>query len=120
MIHFVALRFHVKTVVLVARRDERNLLHDAQIETVVNERFDFFRVVRHQTHFMQTQVFQDLDADAVVAQVDAVPEREVRFACVHSAVLQFVRLNFFRQTDAAPLLREVNQDADAPLVLNLF
>ena len=67
MPHLVAFRFKIETIVLVARRLKGNLFRDFQVETVVDERVDFFRVVRHKTDFVQTEILKNLNADAIVA-----------------------------------------------------
>ena len=63
----------------------------------------------------QAEVLEDLQADAVVAQVGAVAEGEVGLDGVEPLVLEGVGPDLLDQADAAPLLGQVDQGAD-PLV----
>lgn len=54
---------------------------------------------------------QDLRSDAIVAQVVRIAEPEVGFHGIQTLFLKFVGLEFCRQSDAAALLPQVEQDA---------
>lgn len=47
MPHFIAFRFEIGAIVFVTRRSERNLFGNSQIESAVDERVDFLRIVSH-------------------------------------------------------------------------
>ena len=97
----------------VNRADDRDLVDHFQVEPAVDEGVGFLRVVGEQPDFAQAEVFQQLDADAVVARIGFVTEREVRFDGVEALVLQRVGFDLFGDADAPPLLRQVNEHASA-------
>lgn len=72
---------------------------------------DFPRVVGKQAQLVCSQVMQDLRSDAIVAQVVRIAEPEVGFHGIQTLFLKFVGLEFCRQSDAAALLPQVEQDA---------
>ena len=61
----------------------------------------------------QAQVLEDLQADAVVAQVGAVAQGQVGLDGVEPLVLEVVGADLLDQADAAALLGQVDQGADA-------
>ena len=77
MAQFVALGRQVVGVVLVHRRQDRHLVDHLQVETAVDEGVGLLGVVGQQPDLRQAQVLEDLDADAVVAAVGLVAQRQV-------------------------------------------
>src|SRR4029453_17886158 len=56
--------------------------------------------------------------ETVISQVAGIPELRICLDSIESFLLQFVRVNFCREPDAASLLAHINQDA-AAFLLNL-
>ena len=79
MAHFVAFGGDIAGVVLVDGRQDRHLVDHLQIEAAVDEGVGLFRVVRQQPHFREAQVLEQLNADAVIADVGFVAQGEVGF-----------------------------------------
>src|SRR5262245_53933366 len=83
----------------VRRHFERGACNN--LDTVALEATDLLRVVGEESHAVYAEVAQDLRADPVVAQVLAESELEVRLHRVAALVLQRVRADLVRETDAA-------------------
>ena len=74
---------------------------------------DLLRIVGQDADAGESEVDEDLRADAVVAQVRRQPEPQVRLDRVEPLLLQLVGAQLVEQPDAAPLLAEVEQHAPA-------
>ena len=57
------------------------------------------------------KILEQLDADAVVARVGLVAEREIRLDRVEPLILQRVRLDLLHQADPAAFLRQIDEHA---------
>src|SRR5215813_14770506 len=68
------------------------------------------RIVRQQAHVLQTEVHEDLGADAVVAEIRLEAQRGVGFDGIHTDVLQPVGADFVVQADPPPLLPQIDHD----------
>src|SRR6185295_4441766 len=102
----------------VGRRDfQGDALDD--LEAVAVERDVLARSVGHQAHAADSQVAQDLGADAVIALVGPEAQALVGLDRVVSLLLQLVGAQLVHQADAAALLEEVEEDAVA-LLLDLL
>ena len=95
MSHAIALGFEIESIVFVHWSVDGNLFRDCKVKAAVDERVDFFGVVRHETNLVQTKIFKDLNTDAIIAKIDRVSERQIRVAGVHAFILKRVRLDFF-------------------------
>src|SRR5262249_15178121 len=92
------------------RRDlERRACDDG--DAVALEPADLPRIVGEEADALHPQVPEDLRPDAIVAEVLAEAELEVRLDGVASAVLQGVGADLVREPDPASLLVEVDEDA---------
>src|SRR5690606_40741873 len=85
-------------------------------QAVALEADDLARVVRQQADRAQSEIEQNLRADAVVAQVRLETERLVRLHRVLPLVLQRIRADLVRQPDAAAFLPHVHERALSLLV----
>src|SRR5437667_7268673 len=74
---------------------------------------NFLGVIRQKTELADTEIEEDLRAKAVIAQVAWVTKPGVRLYRIEPFLLQFVSVNFCRESDTAALLPHVNQDAVA-------
>src|SRR5262245_483998 len=74
---FVALGLQILLIILVRWNLDRDALLDAKAVTV--EAHDLARVVGEETDFADSEVIQDLGADAVVAEVSGVTEPAIGF-----------------------------------------
>src|SRR5262249_32028480 len=92
---------------------ERHPLDD--FEAVSADRHVLGRVVRHQTHTADTEVSQDLAADAVVADVGRKSELLIGGNGVVPLVLQLVGLQLVDEPDPSSLLKKVEKDSSARL-----
>ena len=74
---------------------------------------DFVGVVGEQAHALYLEVEQDLGRHFVITQVGFKPQAFVRFHGVGAAVLQLIGAEFVEQSNAAPFLMLVDQQAAA-------
>src|SRR5262245_32435057 len=81
------------------------------VDPVALEAADLLRVVREEADAAHAEVAEDLCADAVVAQILAEAELEVRLDRVEAAVLERVRADLVGEADPASLLVEVDEHA---------
>src|SRR5205809_922639 len=79
---------------------------------------NFLGIIRQKTELAATEIEEDLRAKAVIAQIAWVAKPGVRLYRIEPFLLQFVSVNFCRESDAAAFLPHVNQDAVA-FLLNL-
>src|SRR5262245_485159 len=101
----VALGGEIAGVVGIGRGNDGNLVDDLEIEAVVDKRVDLFGIVGEQSDLAKAEVFEDLNADAVVAHVCLVAEGPIGFDGVEAFFLQLVGFDFFDEADAAAFLR---------------
>src|SRR5437868_1452247 len=92
-------------------RDDRYALIDSQAVTF--EADEFPRIVGDRPNGLQTKIEKNLRANAVVAQVGLEAESFVRFHRIDSLILELVRLELVEETDPAPFLVKVDDDAFA-------
>ena len=111
MTELLAFRLEVGTVFLVRLDLDRLLGDDGQAES--RDAGDLLRIVREHTDRGQTEVGEDLRADAVLSRVGRKPELEVRLDGVEPGLLQLVGQELVEETDPATLLGEVEQDTAA-------
>ncbi len=109
----VALGLDVPGVVLVDRRLDGDLVDHLQVEPAVDEGVGLLGIVGEQADLRQPEILEELNADAIVARVGFVSQRQVGFHRVEPFVLQRVGLDLLDQADAAALLRQINQHAGA-------
>src|SRR5579884_1591980 len=107
--HLLLLRQQVALVLGAHRRLDLLHVHDLQPERL--EPHALRGVVGHEPHAPHAEVYQDLRADAVVAGVGREAQVDVGLDGVHAPVLQLVGADLVDQTDAAPLLPHVQDDA---------
>src|SRR5262249_42876367 len=88
---------------------ERCPRHD--VDAVALEAADLLRVVGEEPDPADAEVAQDLCPDAVVAQILAEAELEVRLDGVAALILERVGADLVRQPDSAALLMEVDEHA---------
>src|SRR6266545_6725987 len=88
---------------------DRHLLDDLEAEPF--DPGDLLRVVRQDPDRRQTEVGQDLVADPVVPHVRLEAELDVRLDRVEPVLLELVRAQLVEQSDAASLLRHVEEHA---------
>src|SRR3954465_3722516 len=100
MAQLVPLGPQVPRVLARRRRLDGDALADG--ETVAFEADELARIVRDRTDRLESQIEEDLGADAVVAEVRLEAERLVRLDSVGAAVLQLIGLQLVEQADAAP------------------
>ena len=61
--------------------------------------------------FVAPKFFQDLRRKIVVSRIRGESQRFIGFDRVHAAVLQLIRTQLVHQSDAAALLRQIEQDS---------
>src|SRR5262249_24073506 len=83
------------------------------LDAVARELVDLARVVREQPNRSNREARQHVRRHAVVAFVVAEAERDIRIHRVEPLDLQRVRANLVEQTDAAPPLRQIEEDPGA-------
>src|SRR5260221_3241627 len=111
------LRLQVPPVRIGGRDLDGQAAHD--LEAVAFEADELPRVVGEQTDLLHPELDQDLRADAVVALVGLEAERLVGLDRVLALVLELIGHQLVDETDAAPLLSQVQQDAPAGLADHL-
>src|SRR5262249_13967760 len=104
----ISFRSHVPRALAVLRLHDRDPVVNSQ--AVALDATQFAGVVGDGSNRTQTQVEQDLRADAVVSQVGLEAELLVGLDGVRAVILQLVRLELVEETDPAPLLVQVYDD----------
>jgi 3,4-dihydroxy 2-butanone 4-phosphate synthase/GTP cyclohydrolase II len=111
---------------LIEYRRQREKLVERIAESRLPTRYGLFKLIFYnvkyesqQPHSGQPQILEQLDADAVVARIDFVTERQIGFHSVHPLILERVGFDFFDEPDPSTLLRQINQDA-RPLPTDTF
>src|ERR1039457_81615 len=107
--HLGLLRRQVIARSVRGRDFERDALDD--LEAVAVDRDVLGRVVREETDLPYAEVPQNLAADAVVADVGRETELLVRGHRVEALLLQLVGAQLVDETDAAALLKEIEEHA---------
>src|SRR5687767_8132428 len=111
------LRLEVVAVVVVGLDLDRLLRHGREPEPA--DPRDLPRVVREHADGREPEVGEDLRADPVLARIRLEAELEVRLDRVEALLLELVRPELVEQADAAPLLGEIEHDAE-PFGLDPF
>src|SRR6266436_5810761 len=101
-------------VVRIGFGPDRHLLDHFQ--TVTLQADNFFRIIGEEPELPHTQIEKNLCAQAVIAQVSCVTEFRIGLYSVESFLLQLVSVNLRCQSNTAPLLSHVNQNALAFLL----
>ena len=95
-----------------ARSDfARNPFDDANAGSFKS--LNLVRIVRQQPHSRNAETFENATRQGEIAMVRLEPKALVGFNRIQSRILQFVGLEFGHQTNAAPLLLLVNENASA-------
>src|SRR5437867_3747113 len=105
MTELVALRVEIVAIFAIRLHLDGLLRDDGQAES--RDARDLLRVVREYANRRQTEVRQDLRADAVFARVGRKAELEIRLDGVETRLLQLVGTELVEEADASPLLRKV-------------
>ena len=92
-------------------RQDRHLVDHFEIEAAIDKGVGLLGIVGEQANLPQAEILEQLDADAVVTGVGLEAEGEIRLDGIEAPVLQFVSTDLLHQTDAAALLRQVDQHA---------
>src|SRR6266850_260156 len=79
------------------------------------QRFEFSRIIRHQTNAVYSEVVQHLSAKLIVPVIGLEPQMVIRLDRVVAGVLKLVCLQFVHQTNAAAFLKLVNKYAGSAL-----
>src|SRR5450759_4394433 len=109
--HLVPLGAQVADIVVLGVHLDVLAAGDAQ--AVALQRHDLLRVVGHDADRRESQVGEDLGADAVVAQVGGEAQFHVGLNGVQTLLLERVGLELVDEPDAAALLAHVEHDAEA-------
>src|SRR5919106_1741768 len=112
--HFRSFGLEIFDVVWVGFAANRHLFYHLQAVTLESD--NFLRIVGQKTEPADSQIEQDLRAEAVIAQITRIPKPGVCLHRVEAFLLQFIGVNFCREPDAAPFLPHVNQNAAAFLL----
>src|SRR5205807_2398592 len=94
-------------VVRVGKMLDRDLVRYRQV--ISRHARDLLRVVGQDANARQTEVRQDLRADAIVAEIRRQPEAQVRVDGVQPLLLELVRAQLVEQADSSALLGQVEQ-----------
>src|SRR5580658_3602665 len=78
---------------------------------VASEAVNLMRIVGEQAHLADTEVADNLRADAVIAQVLLESQFQVRLDGIETGVLQRIRPDFVAEPDSASLLMKVDDHA---------
>src|SRR5256885_9846109 len=105
------LRLEVFLVVWVRFAANRHLLDHFQ--TVAFQADHFLWIVRQETELPHAEIEKYLRAESVIAQVRGQTEFGIGFYRIESFLLQFVSMNFCRQTNTAAFLAHINEHAVA-------
>src|SRR5689334_1020729 len=105
----VALRAHVARALAVLRLHNRHPLVHAQ--TVALESDQLAGVVGDRANRMETEVEEDLRANAVIPQIGLEAKLLVGLHRVSAVILELVRLELVEEADAPPLLIQIHDDA---------
>lgn len=71
---------------------------------------DFLRIVGKQANRLDTESFEGFGGKIIIAGVGIEAELAIRFDGIKTAVLKLVGFQFVQQTDAASLLRKIEDD----------
>ncbi len=109
MAHFLFLGLQVAGIVGVGLGPDGELLDDLNI--IGLETYDFTGIVGEEPDFVDSEVREDLGAEAVVSEVHGEAETLVRFDRIKAAFLKLVGSNFWPKADATTFLAHVKEDA---------
>lgn len=109
MTHFVLFGLQIEKVLFGGGHLDRHPLRNFHSE--VREIINLLRVVGQQPQCFCTKLTQNLRADVIFPLIPAEAQREIGLQRVHPTVLQLVGAQLVDQTDAAPFLPEIEQDA---------
>src|SRR6266566_98775 len=109
----VPLDVEIGPILIRRRRHDRQPLDDLQ--SVAFEAYQLHRIVRQHADRRQSEVEQNLRADAVIPQVRLETELLVGRDGVVALILELVRLELVEEADAPPFLIEVHDHSRAHL-----
>src|SRR5271157_2138156 len=109
MAHLVALGVEIALTFSMGGCNDRHLVDHGQVIAIIDKGVGLLGIVRQQANLGESQVFEDLQANAVVAQVGLIAQRDVGLHGIKPLVLQVVGANLFDKADAPALLRKVDQ-----------
>src|SRR3954454_9295877 len=107
----VALGIEIALALGDNRGDDRHLVDYGQVIAIVNKCIGFLGVIRQQPYLREAEILEDLQADAVIAQIGSVAECEVGLHGIEPLVLEVVGADLFDQADASPLLGKIDEGA---------
>src|SRR5437867_8434587 len=111
MPHLYFFCFEVPGVVRIYFAANRHLLD--HLHSVALKSDHFLWIIGQETKFAHAKIEENLRPEAVIAQISRKPELRVCFHGIESFLLQFVSVNFCRETDAASFLPHVNKNSVA-------
>src|SRR6185369_13819954 len=83
------------------------------VDSVAFKTYDLLGVVGHQTYIPDTQIYQDLRPDAVVAKIRLESELQIRFYRILPLILQRVGFQLVDKPDAPPFLPHIEDNPPA-------
>ena len=116
---FVAFCCEIAFTLVAGRCDDRDLLDDIQFHPSQRKCVTLFRVVRQQSKFSDSDVFQDLHPNHVVSHIGLEAQAMIRLDRVEPLILKLVGLEFREQSNAPALLGEVHDRSTTFLVDHL-
>lgn len=111
MSHFGFFGLKVFFVVGVGLRGDGNLFDDFKSVAVKSD--NFFGIVGEKANFSESEISEDLGANAVFAKVGFVAEFEIGVDGVITLLLEFVSADFGDEANASAFLAHVKEDAFA-------
>ena len=100
MSHLVAFGFHVPPAFGDRRCHNRNLINHLEVISVIDEGVCLLGVVGQETYRRKPKIFENLQADAVIARVGSVTKRGVGLNGIEPLILQTIGANLFDQADS--------------------
>ena|SRR5437660_141556 len=101
------LRLQVAYIALRGCYFERHALHR---NTCISECPNFLRAIGHEANGGDVEIAQNLDGVRIGTCIDRIAEQLIGFNGIAPLLLQQVRLELAREPDAAPFLREVDEE----------
>ena len=106
--HPLLLRFQITNIVFVGLNHDGDPLGDG--DAVSLQTHNLFGVVGHQAHLPDTQIYQDLRANAIIPQIRLEAQLDIGIHRIHPALLKLIGPDLIDQPDATAFLMHVNND----------